>query len=377
PLILTAVGLVLSALMWGHILWQSGLGGRMLGVAMAIIGPVALYIPGHGVSAAGHILYLAAALAILVGLIDALDDRQANRTLMWGVLFAPLLRVDGIALGLAAALFVFLAGRRAAGVGLALLALAPLTLLSFWLAASGVTLTDIPWVGAVLDGDLSTWIASQVNSPGGLTLAVALLVAAVAVVLATERRAALGAALVSGGAALILIDTGGTSAAEAVPVAVICAALIAVLNQRAVLRGLAVFPLALAGAVYVPLMIGPLIESPRAMHLGPGQIGRLAIQHLDAPIAVDRLGPELWRPDLAHWPATGGPAHDVQWAATVAQVVPGTEDVGLLTNAADASPEGQITLASTVEGRAAFDAALTEWAATLPEDAAFLRVADP
>jgi hypothetical protein len=310
PLAWNLAGLAAAAVLWGRILWQAGWGRGAGGVALALAGPLALNFAGLAFTGMEHMLHAAASLAILSGLLRLLDEDRLGLLLPAGVLLAPLLRYEGLALACLAALVV--AWRRpAAGAGLLALALGPLAAFSGFLAAQGLGLLPASVAAKLHDPategqGLAAWLARRLGAllseRREQILAVLLALTALFALRREIRqgpRAPLLGVLVAAGLAHALFGRfGWMDRYEIYVLAVLSAGLLALAaasRQPRLLAVLVAGPMALAALLYLPLAAHLYPGAARAVHVQQAQMGRFARDYLAAPVAVNDLGHVAWR----------------------------------------------------------------------------------
>ncbi len=326
PLVWNGVGLVIAAVLWGRILWQAGYATRLYGLVLAALGPLALHFSGVAYSGTAHILHLAASLAILSGLLSFLDSGRVGRLLIAGVLLAPLLRVEGLALALLAVLPVLARLNIGKGLILWLLAIGPIAGFLILLEQSGLDpLALLAADGLALPRDPGGWLVGQgaslpdriLSEPGAQVLAAFLVVALVLLMAGPVRRSGLvplvAVAGLAGAAHLLFGSFGGLARFELYATSTLAAATLAVAVVPGA-RGLVLLPalaLIFAATVYAPGAVLHYRDAGRDMHLQTAQIMRLTRDHLAEPVATDLAGPVGWASDhpvvdLARNNGTGG-----------------------------------------------------------------------
>ena len=309
PLVWNGVGLGLAAYLWGRILWRAGYGDSRVGLLLALAGPIALHMVGLAFTGMEHALHLAASLAIVLGLMRFLDDGRIAPVLLAGVLCAPLLRFEGLALALLAAGLVTLRGRFGAGAGLAALAVGPIVAFSFYLMALGLDpmpssitakLSTDQAAGSGLAGMLGARLQGLAERPqqilaGFLLAAVALF--AFRGVRASNRGWLLGVVILAGGAHMLVAKFGWMDRYEIYILATVAAG--SLVAARVAERPLAVLlPVAAMGGAaifYTPSLLNHYPYAPRAIELQQAQMARFAKDFLKDPVAVNDLGLVAWR----------------------------------------------------------------------------------
>ncbi|MEO1679893.1 MAG: hypothetical protein AAFU80_17250 [Pseudomonadota bacterium] len=308
PLLWNIVGLLASAALFGRILIQAGLQGWPA-IATAAAAPLLLNMSGIAAIGMEHSLHMAASLAILSGLFDMVKTGRIGALLVVGIVLAPALRPEGLALSLLAAGAVALNGRWTAGIGLAVIGLAPQVAFAGFLAVLGLdpvpssVLTKLGAGDSEASGLLSSISRnlSQVSGLALLALTALSLLAAVCAALARAREAAWIAfiAAMAGGAHLIAGKIGWLNRYEPYAIALVFAGVLAGLaplagRLRVVFAGgLVVASLALA-LQFVLLGLPLVVRNPLMIHLQQGQMARFAQDYAKAPVAVNDLGWVSW-----------------------------------------------------------------------------------
>lgn len=309
PLYWNIAGLIAAAWLWGRILWQAGYGGSVLGMGLALIGPVALNMMGLAFTGMEHMLHVAASLAIVSGLLTFLDTGRIGKLLLLGIFLTPLMRFEGLALAILAALVVMVRGRFSSGLVLLVLAIAPIAGFSYFLTTLGLEPlpSSVTAKLGIREGEtqlLSLIIAKVQQTAGGtrqLLLAGFVVVAAILAVLkpvrASGRWPLLFAVGGAGVAHLIFGRYGWMNRYEIYILVIMAAGLLAVSagTGRKSLPLLALIPILFTGAYYVPRVIEYYPGAARAIHLQQAQMSRLAKDYLKEPVAVNDLGWVAWR----------------------------------------------------------------------------------
>lgn len=307
PFLWNVVALVLAAWLVGLALARAGLG--RLGVFFAIAAPLALAMHVAAFAGMENMAHGAASLAIVLGLWRFAETREVGWLLMTGVVLAPALRLEGLALALAAAGVVFVLGRWRAGLGLAVLALAPVAAFAVFLSLLGLdplpnsVNAKLPAPGAEEAGVLAGLVGNfawNVGQNGGRFLfALALAVGLLALVLlgrGQPGRALAALAVVAAALAhLALASVGWMDRYENYLVLSLFAVLALVLADMGETPKTAILIVALAGGL---MTYGPnfdnYLSNPRAIALQQGQMARFAKDHVAGPVAVNDLGYVAW-----------------------------------------------------------------------------------
>lgn len=321
PLLWNLVGLCLSAGLWGVILARANLPLRLAG-AMALFGPFALNMPGVAFLGMEHALHCAASLAILLGLWLFLCDGRVRPWLVAALILAPLFRLEGLALSLAAAGTIALAGQRRAG--LAMMAAVVLPVIAFGAGLMALGLPPLPssvltkmTISAAAHGPLDRMLLQLIVNlwhPAGILLAT-LLVVTVAVAIGFARAPAadghgrqgaarpalwlLAVLALAAEAHLLLGQIGWMHRYEHYIVVCLIAGLVLAAGQargrsRSVIAGVAALSVIAAAAVWLPQLLGIYLWNPRAIHLQQAQMARFANDFAREPVAVNDLGWVAW-----------------------------------------------------------------------------------
>lgn len=312
PLVWNLAGLAAAAWLWGRILVRGGYGAGAWGAVLAVAGPVALNFAGLAQTGMEHSLHLAASLAIVLGLLGYLDTGRIGAALVLGLLLAPLLRYEGLALALLAALAVTLR-RPGPGLSLAALAVLPVALFTGFLVSLGLD----PLPNSVMaklrvppqtdpgqpDGPLGYLLAKFATNPEPLPvfllLGAILITAALLAIRGIRQgpRAALLWVLLGAGLAHLAVGRyGWMDRYEIYIVAAMTAGLVAVAGppRPPALRLAPALPLLGAAALYLPHLVERNLWAPRSVHLQQAQMARFAKEHWRAPVAVNDLGHVSW-----------------------------------------------------------------------------------
>ncbi len=307
PFFWNIVALVSAAWLVGLALSQAGLG--RLAVIVAIVAPLALAMHVAAFAGMENMAHGAASLAIVLGLWRFVETRDVGWLLIAGVVLAPALRLEGLALALAAAGVVFALGRWRAGLGLGLLALVPVMAFVVFLSQLGLdplpnsVNAKLPDPGADEAGQLSGLFgnfAANIAQYGGryvfaLTLAVALL----ALMILRRGKTAEGlsalAAVAASLAHLAFASVGWMDRYENYLVLSLFAMLAFMVTGMGEVPKTVVLGVALAGGLmtYEP-QFDNYISNPRAITLQQGQMARFAKEHVKGPVAVNDLGYVAW-----------------------------------------------------------------------------------
>jgi len=259
--------------------------------------------------AAPHML---ASLMIVLGLWRALTGRGIAPWLIAAAIAAPLLRYEGLALSLLAAVVLFLHGQRRPAAAIAAASVGTVVAFSLFLMALGLD----PLPGSILaktagfnalDGlPMRLVLGTLVNllRPAGVILAALVVLTALllAALPALWRGAPLWLLSVTGLAALahlMLGKIGWMHRYEPYALASLLGALLlasSALAGRAAqaVRGTVIVAVLAAGLVYMPKLWGAYVWNPRAIHLQQARMARFAQEYVKAPVAVNDLGRVAW-----------------------------------------------------------------------------------
>lgn len=316
PLIVNGVMVTLAGALWGGALRAGGFGGVFGGLA-ALIGPLALNMPGVAFTGMEHEAHLVVSMVVLLGLHRLLRTGHLAWWLGVAMVLAPLIRLEGLALtGLA--LIVLLAGGRATAV-LAISGACFVTLGGFMAYLSHLGLPPLP--GSVmaklslgtdptasLPARIVDVLMRNLDHKSGLLLGALVLLAAILPLYAKRLRApyegpartggnravVLRVAAMAGLAHLMFGQIGWLDRYEHYSIVILVAALALSMAElgRADHRRMALvltIAMGLSAACYAPGLIAESISSPKSIHLQQAQMARLA-HGLGEPVAVNDLG---------------------------------------------------------------------------------------
>lgn len=339
PAFWNTVGLAVAAWLWGRLLIEAGYsraGWRAAGYLLAVSGPGAMLMPQVAFLGMEHSLHMAAALAVVLGLVRHLAGARSGgpALVVAGAFFGSAFRFEGLALGLAAGAVLVFTGRRGAGVLAAGGALLPVALFMVVLAALGldpapssvqVKLAETPLGSSypVLHFVLNVLAGHE---PGaklvtGLTLALVLSWGLAPGLRGTRGAWLVAAVLASALAHLAVGRFGWMNRYEHYVVVILVATFVALIPQALERWGrgasfaalAAVFAAALV--VFQPAATSKLPGAARAILTQQGQMARFAQDVLKAPVAVNDIGRVAWRnPDavLDLWGLASAEARDIR-----------------------------------------------------------------
>lgn len=309
PLIWNALALVAASAMVGAAIARAGAG--WLGKVIAFVAPVSLGAVTTAYTGMENMLHGAVSLMVVWGLWRVALGEGIGWVLVAGVLLAPALRLEGLALALAASGGVFLLGSRLAGFGLAMLALLPVLFFSGFLLSLGLEPLPNSVIAKLADapgGDGSllsrVWTRFSVNVavlPGGRLLAAIALMLVLAALRARriDRRLVIFASAIALALAahLALGTIGWMDRYENYAVISGFAALALMLPAfdppwRIVIPSVIV---ALGALTYVPRLAVGYSGNVRAMQLQQKEMARFAKQFAQVNVAVNDLGHVAWR----------------------------------------------------------------------------------
>lgn len=321
PLLWNLAGLMAAAWLWGLGLSRAGYDAperQRIGLFLALLGPLALNFYGLAFTGMEHILHLTASLAVTVGLLRIASGGGIGALLVLGMVLAPALRLEGLALSLSAAAVIMALGRVRTGLALGLLAVLPVAGFAWFLTTLG--LDPMPnSVAAKLalparpDPGMFDELRANVRYnlglvPGQILLGMAVLMLLVAA--RQEGRLRSGPRLValalaaSGLAHLVFGLVGWLNRYEPYVLASLALGLAALAAGRprpgAVwqLPGIGaaalIFGLAL-GASYAVSAYQAGRWAPRGIHLQQAQMARFVGDFAPGPVAVNDIGRVAWR----------------------------------------------------------------------------------
>lgn len=344
PLIWSGVGLILAAWLWGRLLVEAGYGRaewRWLGLAAAVLGPIAVMMPMVAFVGMEHSLHAAATLALLLGLHRHFSDNSGLGLILVGAFFGAAFRIEGLAPGLIAACALFLTGSRRNGLATAAATLLPILMFMGFLVSQGLdplpssvqtklSMTDPGDEPGFIQLRLAILLVN-LREPGGMFVAVLALASFLmwrATPLKGTRWGALVLVIGAAAAAHLLAGQIGWLNRYEHYILVMTAAGFLVLLPKAT-QG-AVTPLAVGGvaalilggalAYRLPMHFFELPPSARAIHTQQGQMARFVKDYLQTDVAVNDLGYVAWQNDnyvLDLWGLASAEAREIRTTAPV------------------------------------------------------------
>ncbi|SNT19267.1 hypothetical protein [Tropicimonas sediminicola] len=344
PLAWNIAALAACGWLWGRILVQAGYEDlrRGTGLALAILVPLVINLPGLAFAGMEHSLHAAASLAVVFGLLVLLDEDRVSPLLILGILLGPAMRFEGLALSLLAAGVLMLRGRWLTGLASAAGALAIVGLFMWFLSSLGLD----PLPSSVqaklgndeLSNDLAGVIVGLIRAFEGhnIWIMIAALSATAAMPFAapelrqSPRRWLLLVLFLALGAHAVAGKLGWMNRYEGYVLAAATAGLLALAARSGPLaRFLAVLPVIAAGAVYAPHFVHHYPTATRTIDRQQAQMARFAKEFHREPVAVNDLGRVAWgNPDYVldiwglgslaalDYRQNGGPEH---WVDLLAQ----------------------------------------------------------
>lgn len=317
PLLWNIAGLLAAAALWGRILWRAGYDDTGWGLAVAMLGPLALNMVGLAHTGMEHMLHTAASLAIVLGLVRFFDEKSWRGSarapipavLILGILCAPLLRFEGAALAILAAGAVAASGRLRAGLGLLVLAILPLALFCGFLVWLGLDplpssvrakLAGGPAEGLGPAGYIAVKLGAVLTERREQILAVLIVLTGLFALLPEIRRSPRWPLLpVIGGAGIAHFFLGRFGWIDRYEIYILVTLSAGLLAAAGALRtrafaGLVLIPMLMAGALYIPLVLNLYPGAGHAVHVQQAQMARFAKDYLKQPVAVNDLGYVAW-----------------------------------------------------------------------------------
>ncbi len=352
PILWNVVGLTLMAFFWAKILIEGGYSSarlHLVGLGLAIGGPIALLMSSTAFLGMEHTLHAAASLVILLGIIRHLKGQPSWLLLYLGIFFSPLLRYEGLALSVLACLvLLFTRQYKQAFFGLAL-AILPLVIFSGFLTTLGldplpnsIQAKQLIAVGADLN-ILQERIAifrNNISTVGGAILLGFII--AVWSVLALNREVRSGpfnifalVLILAGVGHLFFGQIGWLNRYEQYILVSLVAGFVFLIGgvaatiNRAIVAFLASISILIPAILYLPEVVVSFPVNSRAIHTQQGQMSTFAKKFLKAPVAVNDIGWVAWNNpnyvlDLWGLASTEALAlrlseNDMQWAGPLAK----------------------------------------------------------
>jgi len=135
-LAITGIGLLVAHVMARGFAGRAGTGAILFGVTL--ITAISLHVSVVAATGMEHSLHVCVSLMLLVGLIDVLKTGRIGPLLIAGIVLGPVLRFEGVALSLLAALAVLVAGRVRPAILLGLAGVLPLAAFMMFLTRLGL-----------------------------------------------------------------------------------------------------------------------------------------------------------------------------------------------------------------------------------------------
>lgn len=301
PLFWNVIALAVAAMLFGMILAEARLGQAAL--VFAVLAPFALSMYVTAYAGMENMAHGAASLAIVLGLWRYVETGHVRWLLIIGIFLAPAFRLEGLALALLASALVMRLGRVPAGLGLAVIAIAPVVGFAAYLMSLGLDPLPNSVVAKLGDqpgGGVLYNLQANTRTYGGrflLALSVALAIISFSYWNRDRRRAFFGIGMATAGFAHLAFGaTGWLDRYESYAVLAVVAALALMVSDLSKAVKFGVMSAALLGGV---LTYGPYIPNNlanmRAIHLQHAQMSRFAKEYVQAPVAVNDLGYVSWR----------------------------------------------------------------------------------
>lgn len=302
PLFWNIVALATASGLFGVALARAGFGN--FGMAVAAVAPLSLSTYVTAFTGMENMAHVASSLAVVLGLWRFVETDRIGALLVAGILLSSALRIEGVALGLAAGGAVAILGRVRAGVVLMVLAVLPVAVF----AAGLVTLGLDPLPNSVLAKLADTGpvghlgkLAINANAYGGrylLALSLAVLCVGAVGLHKDRRRGYFALAVAAAGLAhLTFGSTGWMDRYETYANVALVAALALALSTAAPwLRTLAVSASLCGGLyTYARYTLPVYAWNPTAISTQHGQMARFSQDFVKGPIAVNDIGYVAWR----------------------------------------------------------------------------------
>jgi len=309
PLVWNVLAMLGAAYLWARIMIEAFGAGR-IAVAMAVIGPLGLNFAGLAFTGMEHAFHLLATLSVLLGLQQYFATGRLTPWLFAGVIFGPLIRFEGLAVSMSAALILLIQARPHIALLLAVLSVVPLLVFSGMLVAMGLdplpNSVNAKLAGHVthqtLSGDVfGAVVLNKLDTLPGLILGVGVLVAGFAllwtrrIAFQTNAGALVVAALFAGAGHLALGQIGWMNRYEIYSLAFLIGTLLLAAGmvggwtrKISAIGGMAV--LVLLAVFYTSSLFHQHINTPRAILLQQGQMERFVDDFHQGSVAVNDLG---------------------------------------------------------------------------------------
>ncbi|MEQ9041479.1 MAG: hypothetical protein RIE24_24410 [Silicimonas sp.] len=302
PLLWNIAALFLSAALFGLAMARAGLG--RIGILLTAAAPVALSMYITAFTGMENMAHTAASLAIVFGLWRYVETDRIGWVLVLGVLFAPAMRLEGLALALAAGATVIVLGRPRAGLGLMCLAILPVAIFVVFLLGLGLDPLPNSVVAKLADtggqGPASK-LAINAGSYGGrylLVLSAVVLIIGAASLTTDRRRGYFALAVATAGFAhLAFGSTGWMDRYETYAIVSLVAALALVLSSASYLIRASAITAALVGGLftYAPYALPVYAWNSAAIAGQHAEMARFAKAFVKGPVAVNDIGYVAWQ----------------------------------------------------------------------------------
>lgn len=302
PLLWNFAALVLAAALFACALAQAGL--SRAGIALAAFAPLSLATYVTAFTGMENMLHVAASLAIVLGLWRFTETDKVGWVLFAGVFFSSALRLEGLAMGMAAGGVVAILGHARQGIALILASAIPPVLFAAFLLALGLEPLPnsiIAKLGDIQGGGPLGKLVFNARAYGGrflLALSIVLLVLGLTMLSRNRRRAYFAFAIGASGLAHMAFGSVGWMDRYETYATVSCVAGLAlVLKDISAVTRTLVITVALVGGLftYAPYALAVYAWNPTAIAQQQGQIARLAKEFAKVPVAVNDLGYAAWQ----------------------------------------------------------------------------------
>ena len=314
PLVWNVVALLGCAWLWGRAV---ALGGypKLWALALAVLGPVALNMPGVAFVGMENAFHAFVSMVVLFGLWQFTASGRISVWFALALILSPLIRLEGLALSLAAIGIIALRGQLTAALLLAAGIVLPVVAFAGFLTSLGLdplpgsVLAKMQLVGrdlGLVERIFETLLRNLVTLPGQLLGVLTVVAAVLPLISPVLRKAPAGPVLLAltaaGAAHMLFAQIGWMHRYEHYMVLTLVTGLVLVggeLVRSGAGRGTLVHVLvsvaiAVAALGYWPKLLGDYAWNPRAIHLQQAQTARFAKEFLQAPVAVNDLGWAAW-----------------------------------------------------------------------------------